>query len=216
MCRLWQSSRVLGPFSGLAVSPQAIADIATDTGRWTPAIGDPTVFGWTTVAAYFAVGLLCLFNARAIGRNRDINYFWLGMASLCIILGVNKQLDLQSWFTQVGRDIALSQGWYAQRRIVQGSFIAALIITFGLTFAFVRSLVSLSGRDYHTAVIGAFLLACFIIVRAAAFHHMDALLHIRFGGVPTNFLFEMIAIGVVALGAFRWRRGGTSRRIQAR
>jgi hypothetical protein len=44
-------------------------------------------------------------------------------------LGINKQLDLQTALTELGRVLALSQGWYEQRQVVQFWFIAALAAT---------------------------------------------------------------------------------------
>ena len=43
---------------------------AVEGGRWKPGIGDPTVMGWVTVAAYFvtAARLLWCRLARALAR----------------------------------------------------------------------------------------------------------------------------------------------------
>jgi hypothetical protein len=74
--------------------------------RWEPTIGDPTFMGWFTVAAYAVAALLA---ARVWLRKRE--KIWLlvtiGMAGLC----VNKQLDLQSLITAIGRVIAWHEGW---------------------------------------------------------------------------------------------------------
>ena len=44
---------------------------------------------------------------------------WRSIAIAFLALGVNKQLDLQTALTEVGRVLANSQGWYAQRQSVQ-------------------------------------------------------------------------------------------------
>ena len=41
-------------------------------------------------------------------------------------LGINKQLDLQSLLTQLLRDAAQFQGWYADRRHYQFAFVVAI------------------------------------------------------------------------------------------
>ena len=72
--------------------------------RWAPGIGDPTVVGWVTVVVYAAVAFLCLSarNNVAMHEGRRVRTLWLGLGILLVILGINKQLDLQSLFTQVG------------------------------------------------------------------------------------------------------------------
>ena len=48
------------------------------------------------------------------------------MTWLVCALGVNKQLDLQTLFTQLARDLAMAQGWYEERRRYQVAFIIAI------------------------------------------------------------------------------------------
>ena len=78
-------------------------------GRWEPGIGDPSLVGWITVAAYFSAALLCYrAHQRASGHDpyaavdNKVAWVWMGLALALGALGVNKQLDLQSLLTQVG------------------------------------------------------------------------------------------------------------------
>jgi hypothetical protein len=95
-------------------------------GRWEAGIGDPTVIGWVTVAAYAVAALLSLRCARRAAEPLEFR-FWAVLSVALVLLGINKQLDLQSLVTQVGRDLAFAQGWYENRRIVQAAFIGFLI-----------------------------------------------------------------------------------------
>ena len=94
---------------------------------WRPGIGDPTIGGWITVALYFLACLSCCRTMVAIlspGTTRQFDGFiWRGIAVMFFFLGINKQLDLQSAFTEIGRMIAASEGWYGERRTVQFYFI---------------------------------------------------------------------------------------------
>ena len=94
-------------------------------GRWEAGIGDPTVVGWITVVAYGVSAALSLRCARrtAIGLE---HWFWVGAAVALVLLGFNKQLDLQTLVTQIGRDMAMREGWYAERRVAQAAFVSAL------------------------------------------------------------------------------------------
>ena len=110
-------------------------------GRWTPGIGDPSWAGWLTSAAYAVAACLavlayrsCRSEAIRLERTspRDARNERLLAASGCwpcmtlTALGINKQLDLQSLFTQVLRDAAHLQGWYDDRRRYQFAFVVVI------------------------------------------------------------------------------------------
>ena len=104
--------------------------------RWTPGIGDPSVVGWATVFAYFAAAILAYRAVRihkAEPSHTALRTFWLITALAMFFLGINKQLDLQSLFTQLGRDMAVNQGWYEQRRQFQTVMIGGItLLGFGV------------------------------------------------------------------------------------
>src|SRR5688572_10329560 len=97
-------------------------------GRWSPGIGDPTVVGWLTVVAYLATAWLVFSVVKRtpsfLREARRERTMWLLLAFLFVALGVNKQLDLQSAVTELGRMMARDEGWYAERREVQREFVA--------------------------------------------------------------------------------------------
>ncbi|MEY4884327.1 MAG: hypothetical protein RIS34_2181 [Pseudomonadota bacterium] len=174
-------------------------------GRWSPGIGDPTVIGWVTVAAYGVAMVLCYLCCRTApsGPHRR---FWLYMTVVMALLGLNKQLDLQTWFTQTGRDIALAQGWYQHRRLVQAIFIAWLVLV-GLAAQFwLVDLLRHLDKYARRAVTGLVLLTVFVIVRATSFHHVDKMLGFTIENLSINALLELSGIGLIALAAgLRWR-----------
>jgi hypothetical protein len=187
--------------------------IIPGTGEWAPGIGDPSVMGWVTVAAYVGTAVLC---GRNIGRARGVpreQGVWIALTVLLLLLAVNKQLDLQSWFTVVGREMARRDGWYGQRATVQVAFIAGLAaVSIGLVLG-LRFLLREAWRRHAVVIAGLALLLSFVVTRAATFHHVDRLLGMRFGVLSLNHLFELGSIAVVALGAWLWRppqpmRGG--------
>ena len=93
-------------------------------GRWRPGIGDPTIMGWVTVAAYLVAALGCGlaawcepdFDGSRRPRSRP-SRFWLALTTLLVALGINKQLDLQTFVTQVGRDTINAWGCYSASRV---------------------------------------------------------------------------------------------------
>jgi hypothetical protein len=180
---------------------------SSQDGRWHPGIGDPNATGWITVAAYASAMLLCYLCQRKV-QPGPARQFWWCMALTMAALGLNKQLDLQTWFTEVGRDLSLQYGWYARRRTVQAVFIGALLVA-GLV---ARSwlLQRLKGLDAYArrAASGLVVLGLFVLVRATSFHHVDALLGFSIENIRLNVVLELSGIVIIAIAA--WGRLRTS------
>ncbi|HEX7862421.1 MAG TPA: hypothetical protein VF773_18935 [Verrucomicrobiae bacterium] len=177
----------------------------TDGDVWRPGIGDPTVMGWITVAAYFGAAALCLHQALESRRRRttaERAIFWCILTAFLFLLGINKQLDLQTLLTLTGRNIFIELGLYEYRRVVQAIFVAAVGIT-GVASALLMKGLVRRQKDLRLPLIGFVLLVVFVVVRAASFHHMDQLINFRFAGVRMNWVLELGAIAVLALGASR-------------
>ena len=180
----------------------------TDGDVWRPGIGDPTVMGWVTVAAYFGAAFLCLRELIAVRREqggREKTVFWAALTALLVLLGFNKQLDLQTLLTLTGRRIAIAQGWYENRRILQFFFVIVVGIGGALSVWIMRRLVR-KQADLRLPLLGFVVLLVFIVVRAASFHHIDQLINFRFAGVRMNWVLELSAIALVSVGAGRARK----------
>jgi len=176
-------------------------------GRWRPGIGDPTVMGWVTVAAYLCAAGLCwacavrFVRSHAPDRARVDGVLWWILAVVMLLLAVNKQLDLQSLFTQIGKDAARAQGWYDQRRNIQKWFIVAIAGSGLLLFAGTIYALRRTWRKHWLALLGIAFLISFIIMRAASFHHFDRFLKSEFAGFKMNWVFELGAILCITISA---------------
>ncbi len=175
-------------------------------GKWSPGIGDPTVGGWLTVILYAGVAWASLLvvkheKQRLIVMTKHEPLIWRLLMAGLILLGINKQLDLQSAFTEFARTLAIEQGWYEQRRQYQEAFIAAVPII-GLT-ALAAMLLLVWGAPSATlwACGGAAGLVIFVAIRAASFHHVDELLGWRLAGLPLNWVLEMGSLIVIGWSA---------------
>lgn len=169
-------------------------------GRWEPGIGDPTVAGWITVATYAVAMVLCYrcYRKMPAGPERQ---FWLGVTLVMTLLGINKQLDLQTWFTQFGRDMALEHGWYQRRRMVQVVFIGWLVLLGVVTHQWLFDWLKHLSHHARRAATGLLVLTIFVVVRATSFHHVDRLLGISLDGLRVNVLLELGGIGLIVLAA---------------
>jgi len=188
--------------------------------RWRPGIGDPTFIGWLTVAAYMmgaAAAIWALAGARAAERRvigvderaardqRSMKHVWLLIAVTMVVLGVNKQLDLQTLLIEKVRKRAYVDGWYGDRRRYQVEFIlvmslAAVVAGLALTVWLRRTLSRMA-----LALAGLAMLVLFVLIRASSFHYVDRVLSLG-DGLRLNAIIELSGIGLIIGAAVQWQR----------
>ncbi len=186
-------------------------------GDWSPGIGDPSAVGWITVALYLLAAWVCLRSARWSRAAHPLASpgvwearVWTVFAAVLLALGINKQLDLQTAFSEAMQSLAKGEGWYGARRQYQLAFIVAIAL---LALSAGVALIVLTRRLDRAVKLGSlgmvFLLA-FVVVRAASFHHvhsLNGLPRARLLGLRANSILEIGSIGIlIAGGALRRRR----------
>jgi len=179
--------------------------------------GDMTAVGWLVTVAYAIAVLLAGLAAAGgpgAGDSRAFRRFWQVATLLLLLLGLNKQLDLQTSMMAAAKCAARLEGWYGQRRLLQAVFVgglaAAVVLVAVMTFAGLRAIRRSSGL----AIAGTVLLLLFILTRAAVFNHADKVLDQRLllGG-----LWHALELAGVLLIAFNaaslvYRRRAGARR----
>ncbi len=128
---------------------------------------------------------------------------WLTLAVVLLLLGVNKQLDLQTALTELGRIMARTFGWYGNRRPVQVAFIFLVALVGLTTFRALLVLARGALRNLRTVLAGTLFVICFVTIRAASFHHVDRLLGRDIGGFKMNWVLELGGILFIIIGAAR-------------
>lgn len=186
-----------------------LADIA-----WRPIFNDPQPWAWAITAAHFIACWLCILAGRRHwgGGDSRLSQFWFLLAGAMLLLGMNKQLDLQTLLTMWGRQAARQGGWYAQRRTFQAAFVvvcaAAGLTGIAASFYFLRGRF----RECGLAYLGIVFLLTFVVMRAASFHHVDVFLyHLPIIGNWMNAGLEFGGSMLVGLGALFSSRRGPSR-----
>jgi hypothetical protein len=185
------------------------------TFNWSPGIGDPTFMGWLTVVLYFLAGLGCWITVWtlssegfAAGGTKEVRA-WRWIAITFIALGINKQLDLQTALTDAGRALANFQGWYDQHQSAQIAFIGlTTIICLTAAVVLVRWARQAPFATW-LALIGSISVICYVLIRAASFHHIDRFIGAEILGLRWNWILEIGGISVV-LAASYWRRWAPS------
>lgn len=181
--------------------------------NWIPSIGDPTFLGWFTVFCYIVTSMLAAkvyFNAQNLFSSNTLRkqqIFWLFIVVVMLFLGINKQLDLQSLLTAVGRYYAKKEGWYEERHRIQIAFIAGFVVMSLFTFAMLIRYMTNSLKENLLAILGFVFLVTFIIIRASSFHHVDAFLMERIIGVRVNWILELAGIFLISYSALSVLKG---------
>jgi len=144
--------------------------------RWHMAIGDPNVAGWAIFATYAlaAVAAVMVLRRRpfAPAHHRKERVLWGMIALLMTGIALNKQLDLQSLMTTLGRCLAQDQGWYENRRMVQRDFIFGLIALAALTGAGLYWMLHGVIRQNLLSLLGLTALAGFVLIRGGHLLHI--------------------------------------------
>lgn len=173
------------------------------------ALHDSGPAAWIIVAGYVVAAISCGLAAHC-ARACPQGKFWTATALLVAALGVNKQLDLQTWLTFLGRRLAQSDGWYAERRAVEGAF---LIIFAGLSVVlaawFLRS-ARPNFRGRAATISGLAALGGYAILRAATFYHVDSQPDLIIATLPVRDVLEFSGTILVAIGAWRSRAAARS------
>jgi len=173
------------------------------TGPWSsPAryIGDPTWIGWSCCAAYLVAALFAVRAARfpSLGWERR---FWWTISGLMVVLGVNKQLDLQTNFINQTRHLTTVLGlnpWYQNVRVVM---LAAVALTTVVVLWTVYRRARAQSRSAAVAVIGVSVLAVFVVMRISTFYYVDSRFHVDMSLHDTVWVLELLGSAIVAAAA---------------
>lgn len=118
-----------------------------------------------------------------------------------LVLGVNKQLDLQRLVTRFGRVLALVTHVWGHRRPMQVAFIGVIALI-GLSVVIMLAVkLRRLPKSYILALFGIGFLLVFITARAASFHHADVVLGMKFHNVYVNTILELGGILWIAAAA---------------
>lgn len=169
--------------------------------------GDPTILGWTTFAFYLVVAFLCLRNKtrkREASDSRPANRAWGWHALSYSLLGLNKQLDLQTSINAFGRQLTGAIGWYEHRRELQTAFCVAVLFLTGVYLLRNVKGVNRFMRDKPLLAIGDALVAAYLLIRTISIEHADErLIGIDLENTPGLWLLEVGGLAVFTSGLIR-------------
>jgi hypothetical protein len=127
---------------------------------------------------------------------------WHGIFVALIVLALNKLFE--GSVTGFIRMLAMEEGWYDQRRVVQIEFIAVVALVCLLVVGVLLLLARHAPAATQIALVGTMMLLALGLVRDASLHQIDHLMGQRIIGLKVNWIFELGGLGLVLL-ASKWR-----------
>ena len=169
-------------------------------GRWVAEIGDPGWSAWGIVALYLLAAVLSV-RAAATSGARDERVFWLIAACAMAVFAANKQLDLQTVLTSLGRCASKAEGWHDQRWIIQVAVAAVLGLgALGVVVLAVLSLRPLLART-GIAAAGLILVAAYVVGRTVIINHVDRMAGLNLATLRLTLALEVPGALLVIAGA---------------
>lgn len=155
----------------------------------------------------------------AAGDRRDLRtrkdawpLFWLVTGSLMLALGVGRALDLGPWLSNLGRQEAHMDGWYANRRVYQAGIILTLGAVMAAMIAVALWWIPRYRRGYVLAATVDLCLAGYAGARTVSLHQVDALLYRRhIAGARFDAVIELAGLAA-AIGVALWHASRSSLR----
>ena len=152
--------------------PFVLSDAAAG---WSVGFHDNDPLDWIVTLGYLAAAGFCIYawlQEKRSGPRGVIPRFWLVLAILMALLGINKQLNFQTLLGQIGREAVEDEGLYARRRTIQKLFIFSFCAVGAGVFAGLIWWVRRQWKRYIPALIGLALAGLYAVIRAATFHHV--------------------------------------------
>jgi len=147
---------------------------------WHFGANDPDPIGWLIFFAYLITSSLCVASARrsahlpSCPNSTSARLLWWSLATLMLFLGVNKQLDLQTPFIALGKNIAIAEGWYQKRRMLKWVFTGFVGVAGAGFLAWTASHARHGWSRHALPLSGVAILITFVLLEAAPLHHANA------------------------------------------
>lgn len=120
------------------------------------------------------------------------------------LLGLNKQLDLQTSINAFGRQLTGAIGWYEHRRELQTVFCVAVLFLTGVYLLRNVRGVNRFMRDKPLLAIGDALVAAYLLIRTISIEHADErLIGIDLEKIPDLWLLEVGGLAIFTSGLIR-------------
>lgn len=171
--------------------------------------GHLTALGWAILALYLVAALLA-FRAAAVSTTHNsagMGRVWICVGAILTVLGLNKQLDLQTLLIEFGRYVAHSEHLFAYRLELYLVFFLGFMLAIIALFAAVMLRFSASigrfARQFPLATSGCGLICVYVLIRAALIDNVDRILGFGPKEIPLLWLLEAAGLLLIVVQSLR-------------
>jgi hypothetical protein len=141
--------------------------------EWVFRLGDGTFWGWLITALYGITIAGSLYYIHSMRRSTTPEKtIRICITVVLVLLGVNKQLDLQTLIIVTGRMIAAGHGWMVYRRTIQEFFAIGILLCVGVAGLVVILRLRRCLLHVWLECTGITILLGFAIIRTASINHI--------------------------------------------
>ena len=158
--------------------------------------GHLTALGWAMLALYLVTALLT-FRAAFVANfasSPKMSRVWICLGVILAVLGLNKQVDLQTLLIELGRHMALREHLFAYR--LELYFIFFVVFILGIIALLATVILRFStelrtfARRFPLALCGCGLISIYIVIRATSIDNVDFMLGFDLTQIPFLWLLE--------------------------
>lgn len=134
---------------------------------------DDDKVSWFITTLYFMT-LIIFFRVFLLARHYAVDSsFWLILTIFILVMGLNKQFDIQTDIKNYIRDIAIYEGWYESRAYIKKLLILSITLIGMLTFVKAKFILKRYWIRYKWICLCFGLLIFYILMRLISLHAMD-------------------------------------------
>lgn len=139
---------------------------------WLSRSGDTTFWSWVITALYAVTMVVAMYYVKKIPAAKAERFLWKWITVFLVVMGINKQLDLQILVMMAGNFVGNHLGFIGYRREIQKAL--ALIIFTGVSISGVVILLRARAvlRQSAVELAGVATLAFFALVRVGTITHL--------------------------------------------
>ena len=171
-------------------------------------IYNPFLKEWLATGIYlltaiaYGIIIFCSIDLLPNPYDKQCKILCWGFALILILLGINKQLDLQVGLTQFFRTAAKNNDWYDERFTLQILLAEGFGIIGFIILLYLRKTISIIWRIHSLAFCGLIFLICLTLIDVVSFHHIDSMFNRYIAGLLIKEVLEIVAIGCIWKSAF--------------
>jgi predicted RNA-binding Zn-ribbon protein involved in translation (DUF1610 family)/uncharacterized membrane protein YhaH (DUF805 family) len=163
--------------------------------------GDPTILGWLITLLYLVLSLQSYLKLKKQPSHVEDTRFWWVLLLFFLVLGINKQLDLQTDVLALLKHFASDAGLQSKKTFLKVSFVSLFACLLAIFLWMTKRSLTSSVKKHKVVWLGIVLLLLFVFARVVIFNKLldndKQLLAEHLSALSELFALLIIAYGIM-------------------